>query len=58
MACLKFAVSAPEINAVALNTSKLSSMKINWEWLEAKLPAEFWNELKSAKLIDSNYPYL
>ena len=58
LACLKFAVSAPEINAVALNTSKLSSMKINWEWLEARLPVDFWNELKSAKLIDSNYPYL
>ena len=58
MACLRFAVSAPEINAVALNTSKLTSMKTNWEWLETELPADFWNELKSMKLIDSEYQYL
>ena len=57
-ACLKFAVSAPEINAVALNTSKLTSMKTNWEWLEADLPTAFWNELKVLKLIDSEYPHL
>ncbi len=57
-ACLKFAVSIPEINAVALNTSKLASMKINWEWLETELPKEFWNELKALKIIDPEYPYL
>ncbi len=57
-ACLKFAISAPEINAVALNTSKLTSMKTNWEWLETELPAEFWNELKALKIIEPEYPYL
>lgn len=57
-ACLKFAVSAPEINAVALNTSKLTSMKTNWEWLKTDLPAEFWNELKALKIIDPKFPYL
>ncbi|MBN2634955.1 MAG: aldo/keto reductase [Prolixibacteraceae bacterium] len=57
-ACLKFAISAPEINALALNTSKLTSMKANWEWLETELPADFWNELKTLKLIDPEYQYL
>jgi D-threo-aldose 1-dehydrogenase len=57
-ACLEFAVSAPEINAVALNTSKIASMKLNWEWLETDLPKAFWDELKTWNIIDSEYPYL
>ena len=57
-ACLKFAVSVPEINAVALNTSKLRSMELNWKWLKNDLPNEFWDELKELKVIEPGYPYL
>ena len=57
-ACLKFAISAPQINALALNTSKLTSMKANWEWLKNDLPSAFWNELKAANLIDKEYSYI
>ncbi len=55
-ACLKFATSLPEINAVALNTSRLSSMKNNWEWIETELPTAFWNELKELQIIATEFP--
>lgn len=57
-ACLKFALSAPQIAAVALNPSKPARIARNKEILAQSYPAEFWNALKKAGIIDSNYPYL
>ncbi len=57
-ACLKFAISAPQINAVALNPGKPARMNQNIKVLETELPSEFWQELKENRILDSSYPYL
>jgi D-threo-aldose 1-dehydrogenase len=57
-ACLHFSLSHPAIASLALNTSKPEKMNRNVEILERKIPAIFWNDLKSAGLIDPGYPYL
>ncbi len=57
-ACLKFALSAPQISAVALNPSKPKRMANNKEVLKREFPNEFWEELKKEGIIDSDYKYL
>jgi D-threo-aldose 1-dehydrogenase len=57
-ACLKFALSAPEINAVALNPSKPKRMANNKLVLKKNLPTAFWEELKKEGIIDKSYGYL
>lgn len=57
-ACLKFALSAPPINAVALNPSKPKRMAHNKQVLAAEFPAEFWEALKKEGIIDQEYPYV
>ncbi|RKD89883.1 aldo/keto reductase [Mangrovibacterium diazotrophicum] len=57
-ACLKFALSAPQIQAVALNPSKPRRMLHNKALLDMEFPAAFWEELKAQGIVDSEYPYL
>ena len=57
-ACLKFALSAPQIAAVALNPSKPERMATNRIILEKDFPSEFWQALKKAGVIDPQYPFL
>lgn len=57
-ACLKFAVSAPQINAVALNPSKPERMASNKLVLDGEFPEGFWQELKAEGIIEASYPYL
>ncbi|WP_240925010.1 aldo/keto reductase [Maribellus sediminis] len=57
-ACLKFALSAPQIQAVALNPSKPKRMANNKALLEKEFPIEFWSELKAEGIIEQDYPYL
>ncbi len=57
-ACLKFAVSAPQIAAVALNPSKAWRMQHSKQTLEKEFPKAFWTELKEKNIIEQNYPYL
>ncbi len=57
-ACLKFALSAPQIKAVALNPSKPERMANNKRVLETKLPQDFWAELKTCGVIDPAYPFV
>ncbi|WP_319503387.1 aldo/keto reductase [uncultured Draconibacterium sp.] len=57
-ACLKFALSAPQIAAVALNPSKPHRMEHNKTLLSQEFPEAFWAELKSEQIIDAEYPYL
>lgn len=57
-ACLKFALSMPQVNAVALNPSKPSRISRNVEVLASELPAGFWKELKSQKIIGEHFKYL
>ncbi len=57
-ACLKFAVSAPQIAAVALNPGKPSRMAHNRQVLAEEFDPAFWRELKYQEIIDPEYPYL
>jgi len=57
-ACLKFALSAPQIDAVALNPSKPWRMEHSRKTLEKELPKAFWDELREKGIIEKNYPYL
>lgn len=57
-ACLKFALSAPQIAAVALNPSKPHRMAHNKTILNEEFPEAFWHELKREGIIDQSYPYL
>ncbi|MBN1821368.1 MAG: aldo/keto reductase [Prolixibacteraceae bacterium] len=57
-ACFKFALSPPQVSAVALNPGKPKRMAHNKELLNRNLPEEFWNKLKTEKVIDPDYPYL
>jgi len=56
--CLKFAVSAPQINAVALNPSKPERMGRNKVVIDTEFPAGLWAELKAEGIIEASYPYL
>lgn len=56
--CLKFALSAPQIAAVALNPSKPKRMAHNCTVLETEFPKAFWQELKAEGIIDPEYLYL
>jgi len=57
-ACLKFALSAPQVDAVALNPSKPKRMAHNKVVIETEFPKSFWSELKAEGVIAQNYPYL
>lgn len=57
-ACLKFALSAPQISAVALNPGKPHRMAHNRKVLNEELDKAFWQELKNAGIIDREYSYL
>lgn len=57
-ACLKFAVSAPQIAAVVLNPGKPSRMARNRQLLAEEFDPAFWRELKDQGIIDPEYPYL
>lgn len=57
-ACLKFALAMPQINAVALNPSKPSRIERNVEVVAAELPAGFWQEMRTQKIIGEHFKYL
>lgn len=57
-ACLQFALSLPQISAVALNPSKPKRMAHNQLVIASELPTAFWQELKKVGIIDPEYNYL
>lgn len=57
-ACLKFALSAPQIKAVAINPSNPKRIASNKVLLEKKFSIAFWAELKAEDIIEKDYPYL
>ncbi len=56
--CLQFALSAPQICGVALNTSKPERIAQNKKTLSKKLPDGFWKALKETAIIDPAYKYI
>ena len=57
-ACVRFAMTAPGVISISLNTSRPDRVKKNVESVECKIPEAFWKEMVDKKLIDADYPYL
>lgn len=57
-ACIKFGISHPAINSLALNTSHPDKMNRNVKTLLADIPTEFWTKMKKERLVDQDYLYL
>lgn len=57
-ACVQFGLSAPGVEAVALNTGKPDRIEENVRLVTEKLPMDFWAALKTAGLIRPDYPHL
>ncbi len=57
-ACIRFSFTVPGVVSVALNTSNPKRVKKNVDFATARIPTEFWNEMKEKKLISREYPYL
>ncbi|MFM6975367.1 MAG: aldo/keto reductase [Sphingobacteriaceae bacterium] len=57
-ACVQFALSAPGIASIALNTSNAARVKENVALTAQTIPAAFWDKMKAAGLIQAAYPYV
>ncbi len=56
-ACVQFGMSHPGIVSIALNTSKPKRVAENVVSVQMRIPAQFWRAMKSAELIDTDYPW-
>ncbi len=57
-ACIQFALSHPAVAALALNTSKVSTMQKNVAIISSFIKKEFWDEMKKQGLISSSYQFI
>lgn len=57
-ACIQFALSAPGVVAVAINSSQPDRVVQNCESVSTKVPPKFWDSMKEEGLLDERYPYL
>lgn len=55
-ACVQFALHLPGVSSVALSTTDPSKVKANVRSTHTLLPREFWETLKSEKLISEQSP--
>lgn len=53
--CAAFALTAPGVRSIALNTTNPSRVAENVSLATVKIPAGFWEEMKSLKLIEQHY---
>lgn len=58
LACCQFGLSAPGIEALALNTSKPSRVADNVALVNHPVPTAFWQAMKDNDLLAKDYPYL
>lgn len=57
-ACVQFALNAPGVISVALNTTNAKRVKQNVEMTNVEIPEKFWDKMKSKGLIERDYRYL
>jgi len=57
-ACIQFALSAPGVVAIELNTSYPDRVAENIESATIKIPSAFWASMKEEGLMSPDYPYL
>ncbi|MEX0612281.1 MAG: aldo/keto reductase [Pirellulales bacterium] len=55
-ACIQFALSAPGVVAVALDTSRPNRVAENVESVVTKVPDAFWLAMKEERLLEEDYP--
>jgi D-threo-aldose 1-dehydrogenase len=58
MACVNFAMTAPGVVSISLNTSNPDRVRENIESVVSNVPGDFWREMVNKGLIGSDYPYL
>lgn len=58
VACIRFAMSHPAVAALALNTSKVTTMHANVDTMLAQVPQDFWDAMKAEGLVDRAYRYV
>ncbi|MBX2825672.1 MAG: aldo/keto reductase [Gammaproteobacteria bacterium] len=58
LACCQFGLSVPGIVALALNTSRAERVPDNVALVSDTVPADFWQAMKDASLLDKDYLYL
>jgi len=57
-ACVQFALSAPGVVSIALNTTNPNRVEENVQLAYQEIPNEFWAALKNEGLISKDYKYL
>jgi D-threo-aldose 1-dehydrogenase len=57
-ACVQFALSAPGVVSIALSTTDPQRVKENMDLASAKIPVDFWAQMKAKGLISEDYSYL
>ena len=55
-AALQFSAAASEAVALVVGARSGAQIQEDWNSMQAKIPDEFWSELKQAKLIEENAP--
>ncbi len=55
-AALQFSAAAPEAVALVVGAGSAQQIQENWNSMQAKIPEDFWNELRQERLIDQNAP--
>ena len=55
-AALQFSAAASEAVALVVGAGSAQQIQQDWNSLQAKIPAEFWDELRQEKLIEANAP--
>ena len=57
-ACVGFGMTPPSVVSISLNTSKPERIRDNVNLVQARIPEAFWKEMKSANLINQDYPFI
>jgi D-threo-aldose 1-dehydrogenase len=55
-AALQFSAAAPEAVALVVGARSAQQIQEDWNAMQARIPAEFWDELKSEKLVEQEAP--
>jgi len=55
-AALQFSAAASEAVALVVGAGSAEQIQEGWNSMQAKIPADFWSELKQEKLIEPNAP--
>jgi len=55
-AALQFSAAAPEAVALVVGAGSARQIQEDWNSMQAKIPADFWSELKQEGLVERNAP--